>query len=274
VPDKIYKASVGIIAVFLIFLAVSLYSDYSKKQAVLNKEKAQSLSLYNEALVLLNKEDFANAKKKLYQIAFMEYRYPDKKPSLYNGAIELKSQIEDYQDRVSKGLIKSMLRDMTDEDYEKLCNKKLETIYLQPKPLNDNLMQLLYAARINRNSYIAEEKARIKEEERLKAESARRAERQARLDEQKQKYEEEQAGVTIRKAYEQLLRNKYLDAGLDIHVQVTGRNNTRLILTFPLFNDVWFRKCETAGNFNEWHSVGFNRIDLTDGYDYNRYVYW
>lgn len=77
-----------------------------------------------------------------------------------------------------------------------------------------------------------------------------------------------------RKNYQKELRNSFLDMGLDIDVLVTGKNNTQLILTFVLFSDVWFRKFETGGNFNSWHELGFNRIDLRDNYDYHRYIYW
>lgn len=72
-----------------------------------------------------------------------------------------------------------------------------------------------------------------------------------------------------RRDYEYKLRNLFLDQGLDIKVKITGKNYQNLTLTFALFNDVWLRKFKTNGNIDLWYDMGFRRIFLTDGYDYN-----
>jgi len=84
----------------------------------------------------------------------------------------------------------------------------------------------------------------------------------------------QQAESKVRKLYQEGLRTAFLDRGMDVNVLVTGKNNTRLVLAYPLFNDVWFRKYEREGEFDGWHNIGFNRIDLKNNYDYHRYVYW
>ena len=75
-----------------------------------------------------------------------------------------------------------------------------------------------------------------------------------------------------RKECETTLRNGFLDNSLDIKVSVYGKNNTKIKLTYALFNDVWFRKFETEGYFDNLNSKGFKRIELTDGYDYGKYM--
>lgn len=76
-----------------------------------------------------------------------------------------------------------------------------------------------------------------------------------------------------RKGYQESLRNYFLDQGFDIKVTVSGKNYDELMLEFPLFNDVWFRKFETNGNFEEWFKIGFTKITLSNNYDYCKYKY-
>ncbi len=71
-----------------------------------------------------------------------------------------------------------------------------------------------------------------------------------------------------RKLFESEFRNSLLDRGLDIKVKVYGKDNKKIKLTYILFNDVWARKFDTEGYFDQLHSRGFNYVELTDGYDY------
>lgn len=80
--------------------------------------------------------------------------------------------------------------------------------------------------------------------------------------------------ASTRKAYETTLHNSFLDNNLDIKVAVKGKNKDVLELKYALFNDVWLRKLETGGNLNQWHEMGFKKIVVTDGYDYNQEVNW
>ncbi len=76
----------------------------------------------------------------------------------------------------------------------------------------------------------------------------------------------------MRLKYGEDLRNLLLDKSLDIKVKVFGKENKKIRLTYVLFNDVWFRKFETLGYFDMIHEKGFNHIELSDGYDYGRWI--
>lgn len=89
---------------------------------------------------------------------------------------------------------------------------------------------------------------------------------------EKEKIELEKETIQERKEYETTLRNSFLDNNLDIKVSVYGKNNTKIKLTYALFSDVWFRKFETEGHFDKLYQKGFKRIELTDGYDYGKYM--
>jgi hypothetical protein len=43
-------------------------------------------------------------------------------------------------------------------------------------------------------------------------------------------------------------------------------------MTYVLFNDVWKHDLKKAGALGELRSLGFKRVDMTDGYDYH--IYW
>lgn len=104
----------------------------------------------------------------------------------------------------------------------------------------------------------------------------------AELQDKKKRFEEEErerqakekaaADRERRASLDELLRESFLDRGLDIKVRVTGKNYDRLKLTYVLFNDVWSHKLQKEGLISEWCGMGFQRIDLTDGYDWA--VYW
>jgi len=68
------------------------------------------------------------------------------------------------------------------------------------------------------------------------------------------------------------IRNFYLDNGLDIKISVYGKHDQYIKFTYILFNDVWTYKFQKARNPEYLFSIGFDKITLTDGYDYS--VYW
>lgn len=72
-----------------------------------------------------------------------------------------------------------------------------------------------------------------------------------------------------RRTYAAVLRDNFLDGGLDINVAVSGKNATYLKLQYALFGAVWGRKFETEGLFNKFREMGFSKVELTDGYDYD-----
>lgn len=72
-----------------------------------------------------------------------------------------------------------------------------------------------------------------------------------------------------RRVYATQLRNNFLDGGLDIDVAVSGKNATYLKLKYALFGAVWGRKFETEGLFAKFRDMGFSKVEITDGYDYD-----
>lgn len=93
-----------------------------------------------------------------------------------------------------------------------------------------------------------------------------------------QKQQEQQAATereikkVQRLAAESLLRDRYLDAGMDIKVDVSGKNADRITLTYVLFNDVWTHRFQKDGGLDTLRDMGFKRVDLKSGYDYH--IYW
>jgi hypothetical protein len=83
---------------------------------------------------------------------------------------------------------------------------------------------------------------------------------------------EEKKLISERKEYETTLRNSFLDNNLNIRVKVSGSSNTKITLSYPLFNEVWFRKFQTEGHFDKLARKGFKKITLTDNYDYTQWM--
>ncbi|WP_369842146.1 hypothetical protein [Chryseobacterium tongliaoense] len=84
----------------------------------------------------------------------------------------------------------------------------------------------------------------------------------------KQSAEESEGRLKYRENFRDLL----LDKNLDVKVNVFGKDNKKIKLTYVLFNDVWFRKFETLGYFDMIHEKGFTYIELSDGYGYGKWV--
>jgi hypothetical protein len=92
-------------------------------------------------------------------------------------------------------------------------------------------------------------------------------------EQQKKRSKVEQAASLVeRRLVEGVLRERYLDAGLDIKVKVFGSNADRIKLTYVLFNDVWSHRLSKEGMVKELCDRGFKRIEMSDGYNWG--VYW
>ena len=81
-----------------------------------------------------------------------------------------------------------------------------------------------------------------------------------------------EGGVTSRKDMAQRMRTSFLDSGFDIKVRTSGRYAERVTFEFVLFNDVWSHRFQKEGIVAQLRDAGFERIDLTDGYDWH--IYW
>lgn len=85
--------------------------------------------------------------------------------------------------------------------------------------------------------------------------------------------EREKLSQAERVAYGVLLRDRFLDKGMDVKVSVTGRQKDRITLTWVLMSDVWTHQMKKpTGVVAEMKQLGFRRVDAMDGYDYH--VYW
>lgn len=150
---------------------------------------------------------------------------------------------------------------LTNIEFGELQNNLLKKKYLE-NPILDSLFKInMYENKSNRAKLVREYEKQ--EEVELKQQIALAA---------KQKAQEEVATAILRKNYAKILREKYLDENLDIKVLVYGNNNTVIKLSFVLFNDVWSHKMQKGNLITEIQNMGFKKLIMTDGYDYN--VYW
>jgi hypothetical protein len=78
--------------------------------------------------------------------------------------------------------------------------------------------------------------------------------------------------TTSRTAFAEYMRDNYLDNNLDIKVVVTGKYKQKMTLRYPLFNDVWTHKIKQSDLLDTLVNLGFDYLELNDGYDYA--VYW
>jgi hypothetical protein len=93
--------------------------------------------------------------------------------------------------------------------------------------------------------------------------------RKSLVEQQKKRNHEDQAAKLIeRRLVEGVLRERYLDSGLDIKVKVSGSNADRIKLTYVLLNDVWSHRLSKEGMVSELCGRGFKRVEMSDGYDW------
>jgi len=258
--------SAGILAIIAMAIIINIANQNEIKRIEFLNYRADSVYAVGCKLIESNQIDSA------YSILNETVNMGEKgwKPRSADSASNLMREIETFRGRQKVESVRSFFVAMSDYDYDLLKKISLKKQYFNNAKLNEEYMRILYDNRNNRQRFIAEEKALL-----AKAERERKRQEYLRaIEEKKQKQEIEKAASIFRKEYAKTLRNEFLDLGFDINVQVAGENNTRLILTFVLFNEVWMRKFETSGNFDAWHKLGFNRVDLKDGYNYHRYMYW
>ncbi|MBA9078329.1 hypothetical protein [Rufibacter quisquiliarum] len=168
--------------------------------------------------------------------------------------------LEDLENYQSVDFKKDAFYNMTREQYD-----SLKKGFFVKKYLNDSLLNMAFIGALYKDKAQWANIQNKKKDEEI-AEAKAEAERINTL---------RAEGKVKRKSLEGELRNAFLDQGLDIKVKVTGKENDRLILTYVLFNDVWFRRFEKEGLFDGWHEQGFNRVDLKDGYNrYHKWTYW
>jgi hypothetical protein len=78
--------------------------------------------------------------------------------------------------------------------------------------------------------------------------------------------------IVLREEFSKRLRNNYLDNGLDIKVILSGKYKQKMTLKYPLFSDVWVHKLKQGDLIDTVINLGFDYLEVNDGYDYA--VYW
>lgn len=117
-----------------------------------------------------------------------------------------------------------------------------------------------YAKKYENNLLAAEKKL---------AEQKIKEKKKKEIEDKKNKLELEKIA---RNAYGKVIREYYLDSGINIKVKVSGSNYDRLTLTYPLFTEVWSHQFQKSGNLQSIRELGFKRVDMTDDYDFH--IYW
>jgi len=247
------------IVIFIVIIAIRLIS-ININQSTSNSNRNQTAdSLFNIALECTKETHLDSAIVRLVLIG--EMSQDGFKPATYANAMKLLNEIYGFRRDQKEESFRAYIAKMTADHYSLLMQNKLEKIYYTNPTLNKALIDTLYAHRNDRTRYILEEN--IKQAALDKKELA---------DKVKKEREFENTQSAIRKAYAEKLRDNYLDQGMDIKVSVYGKNNANIKLTFVLFNDVWTHKMQKGTLIKEIQDMGFKKLSLSDGYDYN--VYW
>lgn len=66
------------------------------------------------------------------------------------------------------------------------------------------------------------------------------------------------------------MREIYLDSDQDVKVSVTGKNKDVITLSYVLIGDVWSHHMLREGTLDGLFDLGFKKIVLTDGHDYEK----
>jgi hypothetical protein len=138
----------------------------------------------------------------------------------------------------------------------------------EAKALRDQIAAEELSTRPEREAAAAE---RRRQEEAAAARRQQEETARAAAQQKKQAIADATALLNARRAYAPLLREKFLDQGLDIKVYVSGKNSDQLFLSYVLFNDVWTHKFEKGDLVKQIRNLGFTRIDFNNQYDYHVY---
>ncbi len=246
--------------VALIFVtSIKLMINKSEHNKFITSQNNIADSLVKESLTLINNKQLDSATIKLVTVGEMvQNKF---KPSVYDSAMKLLNDIDKFRSDEKGDNFKICLANMNDEDYSLLIKNQLYKQYYLNPALNKAFIEILYLNRFNRSIYIIEEQKRqaiiFKKQQDEKA---------------KQELEVAIANSLLRERYSEKLRENYLDHDLDVKVSAYGKNNVYIKLTFVLFDDVWAHKIQKGALINEIRDLGFKRLTLSNGYDYN--VYW
>jgi hypothetical protein len=105
------------------------------------------------------------------------------------------------------------------------------------------------------------------------APSSPEAEKQAKKQEAEQARTEAITLAEGRRKIAAALRQRWLDQGVNIKVRVSGTQADKIVLTYPLFDEVWANTFNKPDNlFWMLRTAGFTRVDLDNGSNFH--MYW
>jgi len=238
--DKTWTAIKIVISVVGCIAGIALgIMNYTSKE---NKNITKAEKIIEQAKTLFINDQVDSA---LVMIKKANDLYP--KMSEKNLARDL---MREYNLSKSLEQVNKILLSMNEQEYALLLKNQLTKKYFAFDKFNEVFLTKLYENRLNRSKLIKGQEQRARK---LAADAMKVA-------------------AIMRKEYETTLRTAFLDSGLDIKVSVYGTNNTKLKLTYILFNDIWSRKISKEGYLEKWRALGFERAYITDGHDYT--VYW
>lgn len=231
------------------------YLVYEEKEKEIQYVKLQTLQL-DSAIQAMNNKDFNLAEKYVKNLRVLSLKVPKAK------ILKELNMLKDTN------MLFDLIGRMDDERFKKFSTSNDMGITCEYSTVCDSISSYLSSIKHKRVLFREQwlkEQTRIKRETRLAEVRKKKEEKKAKQLKIKQMKE-------TRIKYGKLLRNKYLDQGLDIKVNVSGTNKDRITLSFSLFNDVWSHNFSKGTFFDEIKLLGFKRLVMTDNYDYT--VYW
>lgn len=242
------KVFIGIGLFVLLYILLKLDQPTEEDLALEQSNKEEVATLINQA--------YRYAENGFYDSAYYAVNRAD---SLNNhirkagSVLELKYSLKRI---MSKEAQDSILAAMDDDSYEALKKKNYVMVSTYPVAILDDSLEHLFLNNLRKRT----------DRKEVRGAWVKAAERE--------RIAEAKITMYKRAEFKEILRNIFLDSGLDIEVEVDGKYNDKLTLKYPLFNAVWKRKFEKEGLFTKWHEMGFNEIILTDSYDYYDGVKW
>ncbi len=145
-----------------------------------------------------------------------------------------------------------VLLNMADQEYEDFLNRKFQKKYLGHPELNKLFLKKLYSK--NQNWDQAGSGSETPAAGSTPDETAQ--------------------AINLRKEFAGTIKNSFSTLGFDIAVEITGINNTKLILSAAEFDDSWFEKFESDSAMADWHNLGFQQIEIRGDSGYFKVKTW
>ena len=238
-----------LVSALILFVFIKSRVESKRKNDKLNETYQEVLSDHNESIRLLQDGRHMAAFEKANSIN-SHLLAPDE-PNHIDLQIDIDLLKKDILKIESTQFLKESFYDLTSSQYEKLKEHDFSWLpnYMYNKVSDSIFKEKMFDSLSNYSSYIDA----IEGEKKIRA------------------LRKKESESNSRKIYAAELRNAFLDAGLNIKVSVSGKNNTILKLNYSLIDEVFTHKFSKEGRISEWHNMGFERVYFSNGYDYSVY---